>query len=381
MSKNKHTAQLSISDDSSRIEKYFYLLDLLKRYVKEPDVVISEIVASKSDERFVDLEEGLRGEFTRNKAIEFGKKYIVDDLAKLYEEIKDNSKSIKDLFKQDIKDLYDAYNITVVGVDFNHLEVKLDYITKSDLTIRYAVQKANGVMSKFIPKYDSKLNGAELLYKLASVVNIGNNSGKLKEYLSSFKEVSDKLSKVIFHSEDTFDKVKSSFTECVPNQLNTTERISAELHNVKMNDIAEDQIVSSISRLVENLKEASSVLESDIENTQSAILDNGTEPYESILKYLLELNTDTVVKFINSELTESEYTEKIDHSKKVVFITLAYLSSFISKIVCELEDMKYKISMFDEIRDITSEVVVTSTAGISLGVGNASNVSNRSGNK
>jgi hypothetical protein len=317
---------------------------LLIRFIKNPDTVINNL-ANSNDENiasiFSNIAKGIKGEFTRGKAIEYGKQNIINLITKIAIDIEKEYTPITEHIKILYKTLEDNVSIVENTTNTKVLLARKELYNYDIMSKEFLVRRAIAFIGTSLLLHNDKYNGlSTYLAKLPMLLD--NND------MINYQELTDlktnyKNHKVVINSDyKNINIVRKDVTVPTELELPTTEVTIVsddtllEMLNKTELDIPDVYPTELLDNLINMLPNTIAKIGNEIDVLNVGIHDfNPNDNFITYLKNMVNNCTD----YANLIITENEfiirnnnYLDILTRCNTLDYELTKYIGSIVNKI-------------------------------------------------
>lgn len=344
---------------SGLVEEFKKSIQIMKRYVEQPSVVADEILNSdliiKDD--FKDIAIGLKGTFTKAKALDMGKKKILSYITGLVNEIKQNKIDMTGYVKELVGHLRDVYDVVYNNTDIQLQERRKDQYMSHYLYTDLFRTRLNNHLLEYAGMYGCKPGSNDLLFgfrevlSMLSLYNTDDVDEKYKKYLFRTEYIANnflylgtnQFKQDVFQIDSTMidksvDNMLAEYIEKIEEEQDTTEDVLNILNT----------IIGQLDRTLGNLKDNIDKVEEKL----MSIVVKGDLCDLVLDKVLNEL----IVGYSNAEITASDFVVKLKDSLVTMdnLVSIEHDLRIMVYNVCS--KFKTDLEIYSKIYDIVNEL-------------------------
>lgn len=344
---------------SGLVEEFKKSIQIMKRYVEQPSVVADEILNSdliiKDD--FKDIAIGLKGTFTKAKALDMGKKKILSYITGLVNEIKQNKIDMTGYVKELVGHLRDVYDVVYNNTDIQLQERRKDQYMSHYLYTDLFRTRLNNHLLEYAGMYGCKPGNNDLLFgfrevlSMLSLYNTDDVDEKYKKFLFRTEYIANnflylgtnQFKQDVFQIDSTMidksvDNMLAEYIEKIEEEQDTTEDVLNILNT----------IIGQLDRTLGNLKDNIDKVE---EKLMSIVVKG--DLYDLVLDKVLN---ELIVGYSNSEITASDFVVKLKDSLVTMdnLVSIEHDLRIMVYNVCS--KFKTDLEIYSKIYDIVNEL-------------------------
>lgn len=321
-----------VNKRSDQLSNLMFLSELLRDYINGPEETInwiSESVDSRItgvglSEQFTTVKDGMYSPYSKNHAIELGRKIILRNIENLQNEIAINNTAINNAFIDMRKNLEDNFNVLKGNLDLSTIYATINQNRNNRLLEEYFVKTLETTI-KLNMIGNSDITSTDYLSRLGNIVpkmveDVWNDFDTLvNQYKSQTEYLVTKYNKQ--NLKDTIETPLNTFTktdkpEEPTKEPDITEIIKTYIEKVEGKPNA--GIIDGLGKVLESLDSTSSVINDKISQLVD-ILDKLSESefkqFNTMVNNFVELGPKNYEK-ING--TDDEYKELIDYNLRYI---------------------------------------------------------------
>lgn len=344
---------------SGLVEEFKKSIQIMKRYVEQPSVVADEILNSdliiKDD--FKDIAIGLKGTFTKAKALDMGKKKILSYITGLVNEIKQNKIDMTGYVKELVGHLRDVYDVVYNNTDIQLQERRKDQYMSHYLYTDLFRTRLNNHLLEYAGMYGCKPGSNDLLFgfrevlSMLSLYNTDDVDEKYKKFLFRTEYIANnflylgtnQFKQDVFQIDSTMidksvDNMLAEYIEKIEEEQDTTEDVLNILNT----------IIGQLDRTLGNLKDNIDKVE---EKLMSIVVKG--DLYDLVLDKVLN---ELIVGYSNAEITASDFVVKLKDSLVTMdnLVSIEHDLRIMVYNVCS--KFKTDLEIYSKIYDIVNEL-------------------------
>lgn len=344
---------------SGLVEEFKKSIQIMKRYVEQPSVVADEILNSdliiKDD--FKDIAIGLKGTFTKAKALDMGKKKILSYITGLVNEIKQNKIDMTGYVKELVGHLRDVYDVVYNNTDIQLQERRKDQYMSHYLYTDLFRTRLNNHLLEYAGMYGCKPGNNDLLFgfrevlSMLSLYNTDDVDEKYKKFLFRTEYIANnflylgtnQFKQDVFQIDSTMidksvDNMLAEYIEKIEEEQDTTEDVLNILNT----------IIGQLDRTLGNLKDNIDKVE---EKLMSIVVKG--DLYDLVLDKVLN---ELIVGYSNAEITASDFVVKLKDSLVTMdnLVSIEHDLRIMVYNVCS--KFKTDLEIYSKIYDIVNEL-------------------------
>lgn len=330
---------------------------LLLEFDTDPDTVIANLLNGSNKDLFLDIAQGLRNEYTRDKAIVLGRAALKNIAESIVTDIKEDTDELLTEYLNNIKNVIDVNITALKSIDLSAVSKKLEIATTDPVRLEYLNSKIDTVIN---PKLASDNLAAQKNLETFLTVALNKLNSIDGDYIVSttydkFKKSSDLLLSV-FKKEISKDEIINDIS--VEEVINTI--VLADQYEILLDVVNNSEFVPE----ADNTKLFIQVVESFLKKMAS--IDNlRTKLYNEISKvsfiaayeFAKIYYDQTVIKYtdgtINGEVLLNKDSRTTEFEAK---LNLA-LNLINNAIVVDMNKLNNDLAIMDQLADIIVEVL------------------------
>lgn len=313
--------------------EYNAMANILKDYITNPIAVATMLASRKcssvTDEANNDMQAvfqnvslGLKGDFTKEKALEIGKQKIIGYLSLLLETITKDYITKEELSIQPYEVLKSNLTVVYNTCDIDILKKRKEQYMGSEMTINFLTRRALGIISDTAKWNMSDTDAAtSYLNKLADTLNVifaGVNFDHFKKLIDVHHSVHEIINTHVSSDDNEFNlNIVTTNVNITPLEVleDSMEILNKLILKTEKTDTTENSLVSVLNALIDSTSSRLNTIEQLLEGYRG-ICNNINVDKESFIKHLTTLHTNTVTAYANSTITLNEYEHSFHNYMK-----------------------------------------------------------------
>ena len=350
MKELNHTYNEKITIIEDNIKLYLNGCSILKLYIAAPSAIATDINNTYNTTmkgNFIDIVNGLKGEFTRSKATELGKLQITNYLNDILTTINNTYNELSDNITSYINTIND--NLDVINNTTNNktLLLRKEVFTKDKLSISYLERKTTAVLESDIKKVSDIITVNDFLNKLSIIsdnLSIVDNDSLINTIttIESNRIGIDTYTKYL----DTKPYIQDS--SLVKTDYKTITDVNTIIFNILdgIKDTTDTSIHELLILLIDKLPIVIENLKGNITTTLDSISKITLSSNTS--KYLESINTKAIIPYTDSTVTSSEFDNILKSYSNIVKDSLTLDNNYVSTItdICLILNSKLYVYMY-----------------------------------
>lgn len=343
---------------------------LLQRYMVNPSAVIEELAGSTNEElanTFGNVKLGLKGDFTRSKAIDIGRQAIFNVIIQAKDMVASAYNDALDINKYPTIEVFATHDIIMNNTDTYTLAKRKEAYNANEVTVEYLHNKLMGMSVEILKDIDDKIEFKEFLYKLNMALDMLNKKRDTTYFsmpLHRFKQSSEysAIMKDIVHTD------KYTHTECtlIPyddlSLLNENELFVSLLSTIKAPEVISKSTLSLLDEAIDKLPAA---LE-DIRNSVRLYGENIGKMKDVktvFLATLTEFGEKYIIPCSQSEITTGEYDIGLSNYSNFLEIQITDMSNAFANVSYLANEIMKDLKLYMHSYSLLDMMSFTGTVG------------------
>ena len=330
---------------------------LLVAFDEDPDTVVANILNTDHKDLFLDIDKGLRNEYTRDKALVLGRAALKKVVENIVEDIKEDTDELLAEYTNNIKNVIDVNIEALDSIDIETLSNKLETIITNPVRVEYLKGKIDSIIN---PKLASDTLSEQKNIDTFLTTSLNRLTSIDDKYIvtdanSLFKKTTSTLLSVfkdIISKDEVIDDIA---VEDVNDIIELTEQ-----HEMLMYTVNESETVDGLDDVklfidvtkmfltkLKSIKDLRNKLYGEVEKVDFMPVYEFAKIYydETLVKY-----TDGKIDkeiLINKDTRVSEFEAKLD----IMF------NNINNAIVVDMNKLNNDLAILDQLSDILVEVI------------------------
>lgn len=348
-------------ETNSKIKDLISKSELLGKYIDEPENVLSSLLSTIDDEeekkRVNEILLGMRGEFTRSKALELGKNKIINLIKALRDEIAVDYVEINNLFKEPTETLFDNYNVIINTTNNQALNLRKEQYMAKPMLIDYAIRKIPSVVIPYINEAGSNKSVVEYLSRIRDILIIMDNYdvSDVKHMFETYKNRKEYLEDLQKRYHNVFNNEFIKI-ELIEKQLNTAEYIKFLVDGDTIVPEGKDSL-TILNELVDRLPKTIELLKSDIEEITNYIKKNKEERTITI-PVINDFINKAILPYGDGEITKDVYIENIAVTSNVLKNSTNIDLDLVNDVTDKLHELNILLNVYMVIHSIVDKITL-----------------------
>lgn len=297
-----------------KLEQYVMLCKYLQLYMVEPSTVIDQLSNSEDGDLktiFLNVKEGLKGDFTKSKAIDIGRQAIFSAIVKVKDELVSAYNDAKDVSKYPTIELYNAYDIAMNNTDIFTIMRRKEAYTANEVALEYLHSKLIKISEPMLREVDNVIDVKTYLYKLNVVLDMlvkNRDKSVFEKPIMHHKQVTD-YSKVVLNnvSGDKYDIVENTpipFDDMCG--ISDKELFVKLMQDIKVPMMIDKSVLELLNAAVDKLDLAITDIRTAIEQYGNNVtLINKVDTY--FTKTISDFGENYILPYSESKVTTAEF--------------------------------------------------------------------------
>lgn len=351
-------------------KKYIELSTYLKLYMTEPAAVIMELSGQEESELsliFKDVAQGLKGDFTRNKAIDIGKQAIFNAIVKVKDELVNAYNEALDISKYPTIEVFNTFDVVMNNTDTYSLLARKEAYGANEVSIEYLYNKLMGISVELLKDVDAQIEFAEYLNRLTVVLSSLTATRDLSYFdrpYNVFRQASE-YSSIMKDAvaNDGYTHVENGYlTYSDISSLNEKDIYLNAVRNTKGSIANANDTLTMLNDIVDVLPQAIASIKQDILNYGNSLekLKNVSTVF---LPTLTEFGEKYIVPFMQSEMTLGTFDTGLSNYSNFLETQIADTSNAFADISNVAYDILRDLKLYMQCYSVVDMMTFTGTVG------------------
>lgn len=350
--------------------KYIELSTYLKLYMSEPAAVIKELSECEESELssvFKDVAQGLRGDFTRSKAIDIGKQAIFNAIVKTKDELVNAYNEALDISKYPTIEVFNTFDVVMNNTDTYSLLTRKDAYTANEVAIEYIYNKLTALSVTLLKEVDAQIEFGDYLNRLNSILStltVSRDVNYFDKPYNVFRQASE-YSSIMKDAvaKDGYHHVENDFVAYSDiASLNEKEIYLDAIRVTKSKEANANDTLTILNDVVDILPQAIVNIKNDITNYGSSIekLKNVSTVF---LPTITEFGENYLVPFMQSEMTLGTFDTALSNYSNFLETQIADTSNAFAEISNIAYNILRDLKLYMQCYSVVDMMTFTGTVG------------------